>query len=208
MEHILISPGKLKLMLTQRDMLHYELTQAVESGTVDTTEANFRELLTDAGRISGFDAGHDRLFVQLYPSRDGGAEVYITRLGCQSETAADSVKTKEKKFGQITLTQLAAFDTMEDLLRCCHAMMTAVGKAESCAYTVDNRYFLVIRETLAYRAYLDRPDDHPTARIIGEYGQNLSDRFISYLYEHGEVFCGKNAIATLGKLSAMENCSF
>ena len=84
MEHILINSGKLKLMLTRADIVRYSLSGIIDGQSEDAEDPRvkkdaLRQLLDEAGRIPGFD-GRGRMFIQLYPSRDGGAEIYITRL--------------------------------------------------------------------------------------------------------------------------------
>ena len=119
MEHILINSGKLKLMLSREDIERYELSDVVGNGNnypEGTSEQRMalRKLLDDAERIPGFDGGQGRLFVQLYPSRDGGAEVYITRL-----TKEPCATVGFRKDGDVMkITKTGVFDELSDLIGC------------------------------------------------------------------------------------------
>ena len=203
MEHILISPGKLKLMLTKEDLAHYELDHALDDGAVDTSRLAFRTLLADAGRLSGFDAGGDKLFIQLYPSKDGGAEIYITRLGRPraEESSGPEYGISDER---VKLEHIGVFDKLGDLLECCRRLLPLCEAAEDCvssAWSDGKRYFLIIGESLRYRDYLDAAKRGRIEAVFGEYGRNIGDAFaISYVKEHCFNFCEKKAVKILADM--------
>ena len=80
MELLVISKSKLKIMLTAPDMIKYDLTvPQTESLSVHDREA-LRHLFRDAKAEIGFDTEGARLFVQLYSSKEGGCEIFVTKL--------------------------------------------------------------------------------------------------------------------------------
>lgn len=80
MELIRINDNKLKIMLTSSDMKNYELdVQKLSCGTEETRRA-FRNILHDAGVCSEAEDGKDKIYIQYYPSREGGCEMFVTRL--------------------------------------------------------------------------------------------------------------------------------
>lgn len=81
MELIVISESKLKIMLTAPDMAYYELESARMDCADAHTRAAFRHIFDDARAEIGFDTEGERLFVQLYASREGGCEIFVTKLG-------------------------------------------------------------------------------------------------------------------------------
>lgn len=79
MELILINNKKLKVMLTPDDMQRYALTcDNIDCEDAPTRRA-LRAVLDDASASCGFDS-HDRVFIQVYPSKGGGCEIFVTRL--------------------------------------------------------------------------------------------------------------------------------
>lgn len=187
MEHILISPGKLKLMLTREDVLHYDLRPVIESGEEPDSRQVFKALLADAGEI-GFDSGNDRLFIQLYPSKDGGAEVYITRLGEHTRNDDPS--------GELPVTYIGCFDSLDDLIACCRQLAFTEGESSAWYEDEPRRWFLVISEVLSWREYLDR--GLGVEAIMSEYGRNIkAPGAIYYIKEHCFVFCEKRAVKIL-----------
>ena len=81
MELIQISESKLKIMLSETDMIKYSLDGEELDYSNDETRRAFRRMLSRAREISGFDTRGERIFVQMYPSRGGGCEVFVTKLG-------------------------------------------------------------------------------------------------------------------------------
>ena len=80
MELLVISESKLKIMLTAPDMVKYDLTSSpTNSLSIHDREA-LRHLFRDAKAEIGFDTEGARLFVQLYASKEGGCEIFVTKL--------------------------------------------------------------------------------------------------------------------------------
>ena len=80
MELIVISDNKLKIMLSAPDMERYELeTEGMDCTDAHTREV-FRHIFSDARERIGFDTEGARLFVQLYTSKEGGCEIFVTKL--------------------------------------------------------------------------------------------------------------------------------
>ena len=83
MELILINQQKMKIMLSAPDMQHYELntlTLGNMSYLDDFSKNAFRHIINDAKAQSGFCIDGKRLLVQIYTSKCGGCEIFITKL--------------------------------------------------------------------------------------------------------------------------------
>ena len=83
MELIVISDSKLKIMLTAPDMIRYDLAGSGKTCADPKTRAAFRHLFHDARQRIGFDTEGERLLVQMYTSREGGCEIFVTKLGAR-----------------------------------------------------------------------------------------------------------------------------
>ena len=207
MEHILINSGKLKLMLSREDIVRYELSDVVGNGNnypEGTPEQRMalRKLLDDAERIPGFDGGQGRLFVQLYPSRDGGAEVYITRL--TKEPCAAGFRNNSDT---VKVTKTGVFDELSYLIGCCRAL-SGLGEehggritADSSAYSDGRRYFLVLSGTISCREYLDGISTRRIEAVIGEFGRNTDSLHAeAYICEHCFCVCETDAVGALSDM--------
>lgn len=78
MELILISKSKLKIMLDERDMLEYRINDNTDCAEASARQA-IREILDRARDEVGFDTEGSELFVQLYTSRHGGCELFVSK---------------------------------------------------------------------------------------------------------------------------------
>ncbi len=196
MEHILISPGKIKLMLTQNDLQKYELDCDTIDSEDPATKQSLRELLADVKSSSGFDVSDDKLFIQLYPSKDGGAEIYITKLSLRRQTDKSSESS-------VHITNVFKFENMRELLLACtrippHEKFT---KRTSSAWMGDSSYFLITEENIPYREYLSGTQKSFDA-IISENGIHIgSAAGAAYVREHCSCFCKDDAITTLAGLA-------
>lgn len=125
MELILINERKLKIMLSGDDMIRYDLCGLNGSMIGQDINHCFGEMLRDVrGRI-GFCAEGERLCMQYYPCRDGGGELYITKLDEPSATAALTPNTSLNKKDTDTPAQESfevAFDNISDMLAACRAI--------------------------------------------------------------------------------------
>ena len=95
MELIIISQSKLKIMLSPPDMQHYELQADNLSCATEHTRRAFRHIFDDAKSRVGFETEGERLFVQLYASRDGGCEIFVTKMGETQPLCLDGYDTND-----------------------------------------------------------------------------------------------------------------
>ncbi len=215
MELIRINDNKLKIMLTSHDMKNYALdAQTLSCGTEETRRA-FRSILHDAGVGSGFEEGKDKIYVQYYPSREGGCEMFVTKLALvgndtpksHSETAAKPsaaliANVKEQAAPPSVLAY--RFGTLPLLLHACRHVGKVIAptrnKSTSAAYRDDcGKFYLTLDPaSLSYRS----DDEYTTlTHLLGEFGTACPGRDLrSYIAEHATPLCRTHAIETLGEL--------
>ncbi len=80
MELIVISASKLKIMLTEADMERYALDGGASKRCDEPSREVFLRILEDARAGVGFERGNARLFIQFYASKEGGGEMFVTKL--------------------------------------------------------------------------------------------------------------------------------
>ena len=78
MELILISKSKLKIMLNESDMKEYSIGKDTDCVDPSARKA-IRSILERAKEQVGFNTEGDEIFVQLYTSKKGGCELFITK---------------------------------------------------------------------------------------------------------------------------------
>lgn len=197
MELLVISESQIKLTLTPDDLGRYP--PDAEEGAL------LRAILRDACRIgsnapmpAGFSDRGGRLFVQMYPSRVGGCELFVTRLPafCSHPDGSGERGTLRDPStagcGGPIRRAVYLFGELDLLLRCCSALSRIAdgdGMAESAAFADENRrgFYLVL------------PEENPSvAEYLGSLCPNAS---YSYINEHCVPICGGDAVRTLGGLA-------
>jgi len=185
MELIVISDSKIKLMLTRDDMDHYR----------GATKDILRGIMEDVRRQCGCTMMNGRIYVQMYPSRSGGCELFVTKLENRNESGdaepgEDRVLTDYRKyiFQERGSHIIYGFDSMNNLLGTCAKLSELGYSGSSLAYydRARRKYYLLLEcET----------------HIAVEYFGNLCpSRLYCYINEHCDLFC-QDAVEKLAKFT-------
>ena len=191
MEWIRISANKLKIMLSAEDARRYELNcEHVDCADV-VTRAVFREILTDVRRETGFDATEDKVYIQMYPSKEGGCELFVTKIGLliSEEQAGPKTGARQRSYAPKSQKRAFVFEDLAPLLLLCRRLRSGKDTFASEAWRDDGG---------AWWLLLTGEGDLPFAR---EYGRETkADAARLFLCEHGKTVCEKRAVETLGRL--------
>ena len=160
MEFILISESKIKVMLTEDDLRDFEIsTEELDYSNTDTKRM-FWDVLSRAKHTTGFDTDGQRVLVQLYPSRHGGCEMFVTKIGALSHNDEGcrynestpiisekiTVKNPHKSSKKAKKIYSAfSFESLEDIIAVCRELYH-IEYDDSCfSYIGDNGlYYLLI----------------------------------------------------------------
>ena len=185
MELILINESKLKVMLTAADMSRYAITcDTIDYDNTETRRA-FWNILDEAKHKTGFDAATDRVFIQVYPSRGGGCEMYVTKIMQTADSVEKHISCKVKKD-----TEIYRLDTFTALLEICRQLTLNGYHSKSSAYCDESRkvYYLILQDTTAYK-------------FLTEYCRQCKSASIGlYIAEHCVELCDSNAVEKLAVL--------
>lgn len=181
MELILISDSKLKIMLSQNDMNKYDLSlDDIDYGNTATRRA-FWSILDEARRRTGFDAAKERIFVQVFPCRTGGCEIFVTKLTEKRKSEDMCVSVSDD-----TQRTVYRFADIKSLLSVCMALRERGYRDESAVYHDGRHYYLTLEGEF---------------RFINEYAEMRENKYYIYhILEHCESICAKDAVDTLAAL--------
>ena len=207
MELILISDNKLKIMLTEEDMFKYEI--CAESIDYDNTETRraFWQILDEAKHRTGFDAASERVFIQVYPSRGGGCEMYVTKLGEASPINDGGTRRPLVSHGgeQAKIrgrTVLFIFRSFNALAAVCSRLREMGYSDESAAYCArdGDGYFLTLTEHMP--TVLSKRTSVGEYSFIEEYGKRrLGVLEAAYIKEHCICIEARDAVGVLSELN-------
>lgn len=215
MDLIRIDDNKMKIMLTPGDMQCYALDADDIDYANDDTRRAFRHILDDVRDRTGFDAQANKIYVQLYPSREGGCEMFVTKLDIicaleDSPRASPSVERRPTAHlrsrpqpvseGERRRSVAFAFEMLEHLLCVCRRLRSHSFLGSSAAYhSEEGRYYLLLTE--AAQGPRLTLFDRPSVSFISEYGIEQNAELVkSYIREHGHPICERDAVARLSKL--------
>lgn len=188
MELLPIGETKIKIMLTKEDMDTY----ALDGTNVDYDNTNTRRafwaILDEARQRTGFDAATDRVLIQLYPSRDGGAEMFVTKLGHLPPLTEKTLARGGKAAMLSCRRAVYRFDALNDLIRAARA-------AREEGFPASDRIFL--GEDGAYYLVTEERGDTGESRFsrTAEFGDPLPPIVADYLNEHGKLLAAKDGLA-------------
>ena len=196
MELIVICDTRLKIMLTGEDMAHYDLGDPCKEEVSPHTREALRHILTDARAEIGFDTEGDRLLVQLYASKGGGCEIFVTKLEDTGEARLiKRIQGEVSDVGQ-KRTVWMRIETLEDLTALCRRLKAGGYRGESCLYISEGRESLWYVSLTVHELW-DGTVDHP---YLWEYGTEVKEEISLYLAEYGRGICTDNAVERLSEL--------
>ena len=205
----LIKEDKLKVILTPFDMIKYELTcDKIDYDNTETRKAVW-SILDYAKHETGFDAAAGRIFIQVYPEKNGGCEIYITKLQKNELPSAVGMNDNSEKAAIAVPKEVAAvyqFEDAENLMRVCKFLARRGYHRESGAFVEEipqkkRRYYLLISEPAS--SMQGKKAKYLRENLfIGEFGTRVEHKSsIPYLREHCSCFCEGDAVHTLAALA-------
>jgi hypothetical protein len=180
----MINGEKLKVMLSSADMEYYAISCDMLDSDNAQSRCAFRKILEDARGQCGFDAAGAKVFVQVFPSKEGGCEMFVTKLGDASKINFQSQTNQTgKKFFYVY-----SFDCLNKMLEACAMIQRLQYSDESFAYT----------DTRRKRYFLTLETDIPNLSEFGGRRCRSNARF--YISEHCSLIC-EGAVERLSALA-------
>ena len=185
MELKLVNENKLKIVLTNEDMTSLDITCEEMDYDNTGTKRIFWDILDKAKHQIGFDAGADKLFVQVYPDKNGGCLMYVTKDAQKGNPYTYEKKFKSKLYTGIKKKRvLYMFDNSESLIDACEKLNLAGFTGKSDIFAGDGRYYL----------YIEDNREQPL-EFVGEYGVLINNPLFGfYLDEHTKKIVSSNAV--------------
>lgn len=208
MELTPIGKEKLEIFLTSKDMAEFNITAEQLNYENTETRRAVWTILDKAKHKTGFDAAKGKIRIDALTSQNGGCVIFITKTEspCKTEENMNCAKEKYPAVPQKPHKTIYGFGSLSDLLRVCRFLFSRGYAGESLAFMekeenrAKNKYYLILTERPSYR------DVNPCSvfenMFIGEFGTKLTDEnTFSYINEHCDCFCKKNAVKTLSEMA-------
>ena len=190
MEFISIGKSKLKIIMSADDMLKFGIDLSALEHNDQSAVSTLTDVIKGGGGELGFDIKSSKLYIQCYPSREGGCEMYVTKLG-------DLGRSREpggEKRPSSGLRQVAySFETLRDLISVCKRLFNIGYDEVSEAFSCGSKFLLLLSEP-EENAYIPLSE----FSFIREYGKSESIKNSELLLaERGRRICSPNAVEIL-----------
>ena len=193
MELILISGSKLKIILDADESKKYNVADI--GGDVDVCDrGRLSGILEDVYRLSGFDTRCDNLSIEIFESRSGGCEIFITKEEKSKSYTSKEIKRLCRECLSDNVTLAYIFKTVNDLILVCKLLGSKNLPTKSRAFCIGNKNFYLILTFLGFFT----SELYTSLEFISEFGERISTEGLEdYLGEHGREICDGEAIETL-----------
>ena len=176
MEVIRINRERIKIMLSPADMVEMDISCEVLDNFDKRGKEAFGKIMQEARDKCGFISCGRKILVQVFPSKDGGCEMFITKV---NDSELTSHVKKQKKF-------YYKFEVFQDMLRFCAAIMNSINSCAAYKDIEKGIYYIVTDEK---------------CNICGEFGgMECSETCDVYILERCKMVC-EDAGSVLGRLA-------
>ena len=195
MEFLLIGESKLKIVLSEEEVRECKLSKLTGEGCDANLRRSFWKMLDSAKSVSGFDPAGDKVLVQFYPIKDGGGEVFVTKLGLLPDYSAKLLSKSDRISLLSKRNTFYEFTSLEDLIAATRAVKNVSGDAAigSEAYYIRDKYFLSVEEYGKSGEPLEFP-------CLLEFGISLPKDISAYIKEHAHRLSDGGAIELFSKM--------
>lgn len=208
MELIMINDKKMKIMLTEKELYRYNLECGSFSMESEDQRHAFRKVLSDACKMGGFDNRSSRLMVQMYPSKKGGCEIFVTKMESTDQECKKALPPSPIVVGidcgemscegkDSLCTECYCFNNFSHLITVCKQLLICKYSGSSNAYVSPNgTYYLVLSDI----SITSTNKSYDMLSFIGEYAKRSDIRALGYIEDHCKSICKRDAVSTLGRL--------
>lgn len=191
MEFLVVSKTKLKAILDKEDMIKYKLDAMASGSDSMTTRRAFREILAVATEEVGFDTESDKVLIQLYPSRDGGGELFVTKLGSLPRNDMRAIADSNNVTMLTNVSRLYKFENLDMLILAARSVHSRDIPSE--AYYVNGSYFLRAEEKCVSGGLSE-------ISRLSEFAERIPEKLTPYIKEQGITIFEKGAIEKISAL--------
>ena len=193
MEFLTVGNSKIKIMLTCEEAEARGIR--VEDSSYDDPEVRraFRKILEEAKEKAGFDIGKEKVLIQIYPSRDGGMELFITKLGTISKEAANMISRSEHVTVLSAKRVYYIFPTFEALLGALRSV---------CPEPLEDSTLFLLEDGGYCLSFCEREQNPVLSRLstLSEFGKKINELVAASLIEHARLLRSGDAAEMLYKL--------
>ena len=191
MEFLVICPTKLKIVLSATEALSYGMTAKDGEYEGAGIRTSLGQILARAESEAGFKVGSEQVLVQLFPTKDSGCEIFVTKLSKLSVKERKSLATKDSLNTYAGRECVYCFDSLDNLICAARALIGREGKWD--VYLANSgEYYVVFKEHSV--------DGFSDFDILCEYATRKKSLPPEVRGERGKLLCREKGIDVFSKL--------
>ncbi len=191
MEFVKINEKAIKITLSSSEAQSLEIDSDIAFDP-EKSKLIFREMLTEAKKEIGFQYAGERIVAEVFDSRDGGCEIFISCLSGDEIMYKD--KGEEALLSKLKLqNSIFCFDNIDSLLKGCFLLFKAKCKKNTSVYydPEKEKYYILLED-------VSKKDIK--YGFLYELSKRVKSSRSDYLKERCTLICEGNAHEVLGKL--------
>lgn len=206
MDFLRIGESRLKITLSKDELDLYGMDLAALDYASTETRRAFWAILDDAKHETGFDAAAGKVCVQIYTSKSGGCEMYVTASPTKVDLAASAEDQTmaltvcgaiPKRYGEI----VCSFDALSELLDACKVLFRQGYRSVSSAWRSAHRSVELFYLYLEGNQPEEIAGSFNSSAILAEFGKPHPELNLSFLREHCTVLIDAHAVEALSALA-------
>ncbi len=189
MDYLRINSSKLKITLTSAECARYGIRESDGEYDSRLVRGVISDILEEAG-AGEFCHPHDKLLVQLYPIRTGGAELFITKLSHVGERERRAITEADNLDTYVRERVAFSFNSLDALIAA--SKLPSLRAKAADLYVRDERQYILLLD----EERLGRLSD---CDILSEFGSRLPPA-AAPRPEWDRLLASEDAIAKLSRL--------
>ena len=196
MDVLRINESKIKIMLTEAEVKTFGLDSVGDDYNNAQIKKQVWGILDTVKREYGFDHTRGKLLIQFYPSKDGGAELFVTVLGIMPKSKEEYIARSDNVTVLDSRKRIYFFENFADLLQAAKAVSgTKSIRHSELFWNKDEGYYLEIEERGSSRL------GHICEfAILSEFADTVPKDRYPYITERADKLTDGNAVAILARL--------
>lgn len=175
MEIIKINCAKVKISLSNVDMENLHINCDMLDCSNKSGRQAFNKILDETKEKTGFSTDGKRIFVQLFPSKDGGCDIFITKL---NETNENNCVVSKKKI------YCYSFENINELIGFCRTVKNQNYEDLSPLYIDESKkkYYICLQKDFPFaEEYYGRKCYSNSDIFISEHHRLVTDNAVMHL---------------------------
>jgi hypothetical protein len=177
--------------MTREESERYNIKAEDSDYSGSDIRRTLRKILSEAKEKIGFDIGQEKVLIQIYPTDDGGLELFATKLGTLGDRERRTVSASDNLTTFSGSRGIYCFSNLSEL---CLAAKAIYKEDVSCDvyYSDLGEYYISIMENLL--------NGFSEFEILCEYGRKLPSLPPSHLSEHTRLLCEGKGLEIFSRL--------